>query len=109
MQPRIVMVSGGARGLGASIVARCLADGHRVSVGARDPDAVRTRFSEAGDALRAYHFDALRPETVDNWLAGTKSELGSPDTLHEFENTVPNSSICLNVFGSVGESPSLIR
>ena len=40
--PRIVMVSGGARGLGAAIVRRALADGHSVSVGVRRPEEVAT-------------------------------------------------------------------
>lgn len=80
MQPRLVMVSGGARGLGAAIVQRCLDDGYRVSVGARDPDAVRATFAEGG-RLRAFHFDADTPDTAETWVADTVAEMGAPDAL----------------------------
>ena len=80
MQPRLVMVSGGARGLGAAIVQRCLDDGYRVSVGARDPDAVRAAFAE-GERLRAFHFDADTPDTAETWVADTVAEMGPPDAL----------------------------
>jgi NAD(P)-dependent dehydrogenase (short-subunit alcohol dehydrogenase family) len=80
--PRIVMVSGGARGLGAAIVQRCLADGHKVSVGARRPDAVSEAFPDvASDRLTAHHFDADVPETAEAWVAATVTSLGSPDAL----------------------------
>ncbi|MCC1493122.1 SDR family NAD(P)-dependent oxidoreductase [Cognatishimia sp. F0-27] len=78
MQPRLVMVSGGARGLGAAIVRRCLADGHRVSVGVRKPEAVREAF---GDAVGAYRFDADAPETAAEWVAATTADMGAPDAL----------------------------
>lgn len=80
--PRIVMVSGGARGLGAAIVRRCLDDGHRVSVGVRRPDAVSEAFPDAApDRLSAHRFDADAPETAEAWVAETVAALGPPDAL----------------------------
>ena len=80
--PRIVMVSGGARGLGAAIVRRCLDDGHKVSVGARDKAAIAQAFPDvAPEKLSAHCFDADKPETAEEWVAGTVAALGPPDAL----------------------------
>lgn len=80
--PRIVMVSGGARGLGAAIVRRCLADGHRVSVGARRPEAVAEAFEGIGpDRLTAHRFDADVPDTAAAWVQATVEAAGPPDAL----------------------------
>lgn len=82
MDPRLVMISGGARGLGAAIVRRCLDDGHRVSVGARTPDAVRDAFADAaGERLTAHRFDADDPGTAEDWVAATVTQMGAPDAL----------------------------
>ncbi|MEO1226916.1 MAG: SDR family NAD(P)-dependent oxidoreductase [Pseudomonadota bacterium] len=80
--PRIVMVSGGARGLGAAIVRRCLDDGHKVSVGARDKGAIAKAFADiAPEKLSAHCFDADIPETAEQWVAETVATLGPPDAL----------------------------
>lgn len=82
MEPRLVMISGGARGLGAALVARCLADGHRVSVGARRPDAVAEAFPDADtDRLTAHCFDADDPATAQAWVDATVASMGPPDAL----------------------------
>ena len=82
MEPRLVMISGGARGLGAALVARCLADGHRVSVGARRPGAVAETFPEASpDRLTAHRFDADDPITAQAWVDATVAAMGPPDAL----------------------------
>ena len=81
MEPRLVLVSGGARGLGAGIVRRCLDDGHRVSVGARSPEKVREAFPDAGERLRAYPYDADAPGTAAEWVEATARDMGPPDAL----------------------------
>lgn len=78
MAPRLVMVSGGARGLGAALVRRCLEDGYRVSVGARSPDAVVEAF---GDRVTAHRFDADDPATAQSWVDATVAQMGAPDAL----------------------------
>ena len=76
------MVSGGARGLGAAIVARCLADGHRVSVGARRPEAVAEAFPDVeSEQLTAHRFDADEPRTAQDWVDATVTAMGPPDSL----------------------------
>ncbi|MBV7397299.1 SDR family NAD(P)-dependent oxidoreductase [Mameliella sediminis] len=79
---RIVMISGGARGLGAAITARCLADGHRVSVGLRQPEKLAQAFPDADpDQLQAHRFDADAPETAQAWVDATVAQMGAPDAL----------------------------
>ncbi|WP_420329040.1 SDR family NAD(P)-dependent oxidoreductase [Mameliella sp.] len=79
---RIVMISGGARGLGAAITARCLADGHRVSVGLRQPEKLAAAFPDADpDQLQAHPFDADTPETAQAWVDATVAQMGAPDAL----------------------------
>ncbi|WP_305968952.1 MULTISPECIES: SDR family NAD(P)-dependent oxidoreductase [unclassified Mameliella] len=79
---RIVMISGGARGLGAAITARCLADGHRVSVGLRQPEKLAAAFPDADpDQLHAHPFDADAPDTAQAWVDATVAQMGAPDAL----------------------------
>ncbi len=79
---RVVMVSGGARGLGAAIVRRCLAEGHAVSVGVRRPETVAEAFADCTDAIpTGYRYDADVPETARSWVEATVRDLGPPDTL----------------------------
>ena len=79
---RIVMISGGARGLGAAITARCLADGHRVSVGLRQPERLAAAFPDADpDQLHPHPFDADAPETAQAWVDATVAQMGAPDAL----------------------------
>ena len=80
MEPRLVLVSGGGRGLGAAIVRRCLADGHRVSVGARAPDAVRAAFPDA-PGLHVAPYDAQADGAAEAWLDLVSADLGPPDAL----------------------------
>lgn len=82
MTPRLVMVSGGARGLGAAIVRRCLADGHRVSVGARNVQAVRDAFADVPtERLCAFRFDADDVDSAQDWVDQTVAQMGAPDAL----------------------------
>ncbi|MBT52162.1 MAG: short-chain dehydrogenase [Mameliella sp.] len=79
---RLVMISGGARGLGAAIARRCLADGHRLSIGVRDPSKVALAFPDvAADQLTAHRFDADAPETAQAWVDATVAQMGAPDAL----------------------------
>lgn len=102
MTPRIVMVSGGARGLGAAITRRCLADGHYVSVGARRPEAVAAAFPDADpDRLHAFAYDALIPDTAQAWVDGTVQAMGAPDAL------VNNAGILKSVDFTRGDESDL--
>ncbi|MBC00733.1 MAG: short-chain dehydrogenase [Rhodobacteraceae bacterium] len=100
--PRIVMVSGGARGLGAAIVRRALADGHSVSVGVRRPEEVATAFPDApADRLSAHRFDTAYPETAQDWVDETLARHGALDAL------VNNAGILKMVDFTRGEESDL--
>ncbi|WPB55156.1 SDR family NAD(P)-dependent oxidoreductase [Xylophilus sp. GOD-11R] len=79
---KVVMVSGGARGIGRAIVQELLAHGWRVSVGARDMAAAQAVFEGHGpDRARAYAFDAEQPQTETDWVAATVRDFGGIDAL----------------------------
>ena len=79
---RVVLVSGGARGLGAAITRRLLADGWTVSIGIRRPSAAAATFPDApADRLHVARFDGDLPETADAWVAEVAGRFGRIDAL----------------------------
>jgi NAD(P)-dependent dehydrogenase (short-subunit alcohol dehydrogenase family) len=75
----VALVTGGGRGIGASI-ARELADaGMRVAVGGRTQEQVEA-VASAVDGL-ALVGDVSRPEDVEGWVARVERELGPVDLL----------------------------
>ncbi|MGD1888820.1 MAG: SDR family oxidoreductase [Cohaesibacteraceae bacterium] len=74
---KVVMVSGGGRGLGAAITQRLLDDGWTVSLGLRDVSQAEA-FS---GALSAHAFDATDPPTAAAWMDGTIARHGRIDAL----------------------------
>jgi NAD(P)-dependent dehydrogenase (short-subunit alcohol dehydrogenase family) len=75
----VALVTGGGRGIGASI-ARELADaGMRVAVAARSRDQVETVAAELGGM--ALVGDVSRPEDVAEWVRRIQAELGPVDLL----------------------------
>ena len=75
----VALVTGGGRGIGASI-ARELADaGMRVAVGGRTADTLESVAAEIGG--RALVGDVSRREDVEAWIEHVESELGPIDLL----------------------------
>lgn len=77
---RVVMISGGRRGLGAAIARRLLDDGWRVSLGLRDPSR-SDGFGAPPDRLLAGRFDAEDPETAQRWTDATLDAFGRLDAV----------------------------
>ena len=79
---RVVMVSGANRGIGSAIAARLAADGHRLSLGARRPDALAEHAPEVEpDRILLHHHDATDLESARRWVEATVERFGGIDVL----------------------------
>lgn len=77
---RTVLLTGASRGIGHSIARRLLNDGHRLSLGLRDPEALRgTDLDVEGVLHRAY--DANDSSSAEVWVGSTIRQWGDIDTL----------------------------
>jgi len=74
---RVVMLSGATRGIGRAIAERLTAEGYRLSLGVRRPEAAAAAFPEA----LVHRFDALEPATAESWIEATASRFGRIDAL----------------------------
>lgn len=74
---KVVMVSGGGRGLGAAITQKLLDEDWTVSLGLRD----LSQANAFSGSLSAHQFDAIDPETATSWVEGTLAEHGQIDAL----------------------------
>lgn len=97
---RVVMLSGGGRGLGAAITRRLLSDGWTVSLGVRDV-AQAEAFAAPEDRLMAVPFDAAAPAGPDAWVEATLSRFGRIDAV------VNNAGILRMVDFSQGNTEDL--
>ena len=79
---RVVMISGANRGIGLAIAKRLAADGYRLSLGARDMNAL-TRATAAFDPVRTLRarFDAADLATAISWTEATVARFGAVDAL----------------------------
>jgi NADP-dependent 3-hydroxy acid dehydrogenase YdfG len=78
---RVVMVSGANKGIGRAIATHLLALGYRLSLGARQPAALREAFGAETDQLSFHRFDAFEPATATAWVEATASTFGAIDAL----------------------------
>ncbi len=77
---RTVLLTGASRGIGRSIARRLLNDGHRLSLGLRDPEVLKgTDLDVEGVLHRAY--DANDPSSAEVWVGSTIRQWGDIDTL----------------------------
>lgn len=80
---RVIMVSGASRGIGRAIAECLLGKGYSLSLGVRDPDAVRERPAPAAGAQRALcsRYVAEDRATHEAWLTETLDRFGRLDGL----------------------------
>jgi NAD(P)-dependent dehydrogenase (short-subunit alcohol dehydrogenase family) len=83
-QPRTLLISGASRGIGLAIAERALTEGHRLSLGLRDPAALpEGRLQEAArrrdDRVLLHPYDARDPGQATAWVEATLAQFGAID------------------------------
>ena len=82
---RTLLISGASRGIGRSIAERLLADGHRLSLGLRNQQALAgTALDPAvagADRVLLYPYDAEDPAAADAWVQASTDHFGGFDSV----------------------------
>ena len=77
---RTVLLTGASRGIGRSIARRLLKDGYRLSLGLRDPEALRGTDLD-GKTVLLHAYDASDPGSAEAWVSATDRHWGGIDTV----------------------------
>lgn len=78
---KVVMVSGGGRGLGAAIAKELINEGWTVSLGLRDLSQGDAFGDAVGDVVSCHRFDATDIASASAWVDATIAEHGQLDAL----------------------------
>lgn len=78
---KVVMVSGGGRGLGAAITRELINEGWTVSLGLRDLTQADAFGSAVGETLSCHRFDATDVASASAWVEATLAHHGQLDAL----------------------------
>jgi 3alpha(or 20beta)-hydroxysteroid dehydrogenase len=78
---KVALISGGARGMGASHVRTLVAEGAKVVFGDILDDEGKVVAAELGDAVRYVHLDVTKPEQWESAVATAVTEFGGVDVL----------------------------
>ena len=81
IQDRVVLITGGARGIGADAAQRLAARGARIALVDRDADAVEARRAELGESAAAFTADVTDPGALAAAVAGTVARFGGIDVV----------------------------
>jgi len=77
----VVLISGANKGIGRAIATRLRDDGFRLSLGARNIDALEEAYGAENDAVLFKQFDAFEPDSATNWVDATIAKFGQIDAL----------------------------
>ena len=77
----VILISGANRGIGAEIARELRAHGYRLSLGARDLDALAQTAGPEDDMTLHARFDAFEPATAQAWVDATIAAFGRIDGL----------------------------
>ena len=76
-----MLVSGANRGIGAAVVSELLANGYRVSMGARQPGSLVDAHGPEARNRHFAEFDAFRADTAERWVSAALDRFGRIDVL----------------------------
>jgi NAD(P)-dependent dehydrogenase (short-subunit alcohol dehydrogenase family) len=82
LQDRVVVVTGGASGIGHATAARLVAEGARVALVDVDAEAVATAAQELGSEVLPLAGDVSAEEDVQRYFAAAADHFGRVDALH---------------------------
>lgn len=82
---RTILISGASRGIGRAIAERALEDGHRISLGLRNPrDLQATKLDPklaGADRVQLVSYDAKDPDAAARWVAAANNHFAGFDSL----------------------------
>ncbi|MCP9826556.1 SDR family NAD(P)-dependent oxidoreductase [Synechococcus sp. EJ6-Ellesmere] len=79
--PRTLLISGASRGIGRAIATRLAAEGHRLSLGVRSPQAFEDTSLEPSAQVLLHPYKATEPASAEAWVAATAERFGAVDGL----------------------------
>lgn len=83
LKNKIIMVAASSRGIGCGIAEAVAGEGARLSLASRSPEEIQNAASKIhtlyGIEARAYTFDAMDPDSIENWTRSTIDDLGGVD------------------------------
>jgi NAD(P)-dependent dehydrogenase (short-subunit alcohol dehydrogenase family) len=82
LQDRVVIVTGGASGIGRATAARLVVEGARVALVDVDGDAAATAAAQLGSEVLPLVGDVSAEEDVQNYFAAAAEHFGRVDSLH---------------------------
>jgi NAD(P)-dependent dehydrogenase (short-subunit alcohol dehydrogenase family) len=80
-QPKIIMISGASRGIGAAVARELRSRGHRLSLGVRNPEKTHATFGPDADDLFVHPYDAADRASPVAWVEATLARFGRIDGL----------------------------
>ena len=80
---RTLLISGASRGIGRAVAERLLAEGHRLSLGVRHPNALQgSRLDPAQHPnLLVHPYEAADPEAAEAWVTASVARFGAIDSV----------------------------
>ena len=82
---RTILISGASRGIGRSIAERAILEGHRISLGIRDPSSIKGSMLDpnvtGSSKLLINKYDAENPEDASKWIENTSQYFPEINTL----------------------------
>lgn len=78
---RVVMLSGGSRGIGRAIAQALLKEGHLLSLGLRDVESADIGDLEHSGRVLLQRYDAEDPASAESWVEATAAWAGHVDAL----------------------------